>query len=164
MQVRQAAVADAEAIARVHVQTWQAAYAHVFGHERLDGLDVSRRIARWTRSLSGGETAFVAEEDGLIVAFVSVGAARDLDGVGELYAIYAVPEAWGAGAGTALMRVATDALRESGYSEAILWVLEDNPRARRFYEREGWSLDGARKEDEFLGLRVAEVRYRIKLG
>ena len=42
-------------------------------------------------------------------------------------------------------------------------MLEDNPRARRFYEREGWTLDGARKEDEFLGLTVAEVRYRIQL-
>ena len=49
------------------------------------------------------------------------------------------------------------------YPEAVLWVLEDNPRARRFYEREGWDLDGARKEDEFLGVRVAEVRYSIRL-
>jgi len=52
------------------------------------------------------------------------------------------------------------ALRESGYREVILWVLEDNPRARRFYEREGWALDGGRKEDEFLGVQVTEVRYR----
>ena len=40
-------------------------------------------------------------------------------------------------------------------------MAEDNPRARRFYEREGWTLDGARKEDELLGATVAEVRYRI---
>jgi hypothetical protein len=59
-------------------------------------------------------------------------------------------------------RHADDALCEAGYDEAIL-MLEDNPRARRFYEREGWTLDGARKEDEFLGLTVAEVRYRIQL-
>ena len=42
-------------------------------------------------------------------------------------------------------------------------MLEDNPRARRFYEREGWDIDGARTEDEFLGVRVAEVRYRLTL-
>jgi hypothetical protein len=40
-------------------------------------------------------------------------------------------------------------------------VLEDNPRARRFYEREGWALDGGRKEEELLGTIVAEVRYRL---
>ena len=39
-------------------------------------------------------------------------------------------------------------------------MLEDNPRARRFYEREGWVLDGERKGDEFLGVAVTEVRYR----
>jgi ribosomal protein S18 acetylase RimI-like enzyme len=65
--------------------------------------------------------------------------------------------------GTALMAAGIEALRELGYSEVILWVLEDNPRARRFYEREGWALDGSRKDDEFLGVPVTEVRYRRSL-
>jgi hypothetical protein len=55
------------------------------------------------------------------------------------------------------------ALRGRGYLEAILWVLDDNPRARRFYEREGWALDGERKVEPHLGVDVAEVRYRISL-
>jgi RimJ/RimL family protein N-acetyltransferase len=42
-------------------------------------------------------------------------------------------------------------------------VLEDNPRARRFYEREGWSHDGGEREEEFLGVPISEVRYRITL-
>jgi hypothetical protein len=42
-------------------------------------------------------------------------------------------------------------------------VLEDNPRARRFYELAGWSVDGAVKQDEFLETLVREVRYRIEL-
>jgi hypothetical protein len=58
------------------------------------------------------------------------------------------------------MAAALATLRER-YATSILWVAEDNPRARRFYEREGWTLDGARKEDELLGVTVAEVRYRI---
>jgi GNAT superfamily N-acetyltransferase len=89
--------------------------------------------------------------------------AYDDDQVGELYAIYALPEAWGTGAGRTLIRAGVQALREAGYRAAILWVLEDNPRARHFYEREGWELDGAAKEDDFLGIRVAEVRYRLTL-
>lgn len=163
METRRASLADAAEIAAVHVRTWQASYAHVFGSERLAGLDVDRRVEGWTRALNAGEPVFVADDDGRVVGFVSVGAASDLDGIGELYAIYALPEAWGSGAGSALMRAAIDALRDAGYREAILWVLEDNPRARRFYEREGWEADGARKEDDFLGVRVAEVRYRMQL-
>ena len=83
---------------------------------------------------------------------------------GELYAIYVLPQAWGSGAGAALMREAVAGLREAFDGDAVLWVLEDNPRARRFYEREGWRLDGGRKRDTFLGVEVGEVRYRLSAG
>ena len=45
----------------------------------------------------------------------------------------------------------------------MLWVLDDNPRARRFYELAGWRLDGGVKEDTFDTL-VREVRYRIAVA
>ena len=163
MEIRRASVADAAGIASVHVRTWQAAYAHIFGSERLAQLDVRRRVEGWTRVLADGEPVFVADDDGRVVAFVSVGACGELEGVGELYAIYALPEAWGSGAGAGLMRAAVEQLGADGYREAILWVLEDNPRARRFYEREGWYADGGRKEDDFFRVPVTEVRYRIRL-
>ena len=59
------------------------------------------------------------------------------------------------------MQAGLDAMRAAGYRDAILYVLEDNPRARRFYEREGWALDGGTKRDEFLGVEVTELRYRL---
>jgi len=77
--------------------------------------------------------------------------------------IYVAPDAWGAGAGQALMGEVLQRLREDGFSEAILWVLEDNPRTRRFYELAGWQPDGGVKEEEWLGTLVREVRYRISL-
>jgi GNAT superfamily N-acetyltransferase len=156
VEIRRASVSDAAEIAAVHVRTWQAAYQNVFGTERLAGLDTPRRIAGWTRALEEGEPIFVADDDGSVVGFVALGAC-------EVRAIYALPEAWGSGAGPDLMRAAIAQLRDDGCVEASLWVLEDNPRARRFYEREGWDVDGARKEDDFLGVRVAELRYRISL-
>lgn len=164
MEVRRASVADAAGIAEVHVRTWQAAYTHAFPKDFLERLDVSAREQRWREWLSEGQDVFVAERDERIVAFVWVGPSRDPHADGELYAIYALPEAWGTGAGTSLMRAGLEALRDAGHLEAILWVLEDNPRARRFYEREGWQFDDGHKEDELLGFRVAEVRYRIRLG
>jgi GNAT superfamily N-acetyltransferase len=164
VDIRRAAVADADAIAHVHTRTWQAAYEHVFGAERLAGMDDRARAARWRRWLDEGETAFVAEHEGRVVGFVWVGASREPDAQGELYAIYVLPEAWGTEAGGGLMRAGVQAMRDAGHDDAVLWVLEDNPRARRFYEREGWWLDEGRKDGEFLGTRVPEVRYRIRLG
>lgn len=159
MLVRPARRDDAAAIADIHVETWQAAYEHVFGAERLAGI--GDRRAQWDERLAEarpGSQTFVAEDAGRVRGFVSVGDSRDEPGKGELYAIYVLPEAWGSGAGPALMSTALEELR--GYSSATLWVLEDNPRARRFYEREGWILDGGRREEEILGVTVAEVRYR----
>jgi ribosomal protein S18 acetylase RimI-like enzyme len=163
VEIRRARLADAAAIAEVHVRTWQAAYEHLFGAERLATLTVERRLPMWKEILNDdGTIAFVAE-DRRIVGLATVGPSRDDDAEGELYAIYVEPGAWGTAAGPALMRAGVDALRESGYRDAILWVLEDNPRARRFYEREGWSLDCGRREGEHLGIETVEVRYRIAL-
>jgi hypothetical protein len=47
--------------------------------------------------------------------------------------------------------------------EAMLWVLEGNPRTRRFHELAGWRLDGAAKDETVLDMPVREVRYRIAL-
>jgi GNAT superfamily N-acetyltransferase len=156
---------DAAAVAEVHVRTWQAAYEHVFGAELLAGVTVEQRLPMWRQILRDAEqTAFVAESEGGIVGWCTVGPSRDPDADGELWGIYVLPGSWGAGAGTALLAAGVEVLRESGCREVILWVLEDNPRARRFYEREGWTLDGEYKEDQFLGVTVPEVRYRLKLG
>src|SRR5260221_14420270 len=100
MEIRRATVADAPGIADVHVRTWQGAYEHVFGAERLAGIDLERRTANWERALIDGATAFVAEKDGTVVGFASVRSA-------ELDSIYVLPGAWGGGAGTWLIRAAT---------------------------------------------------------
>jgi len=158
--VRPARREDAAAIADIHVRTWQAAYEHVFGAERLAG--VGDRRTQWEERLANpppGRQVFVSEDDGRVTGFVSVGDSRDEPGKGELFAIYVLPVAWGSGAGSALMATALEALR--AYPSATLWVLEDNPRARRFYAREGWILDGGRRDEEILGVTVTEVRYRI---
>lgn len=168
MNVRLAEPEDAGAIAGVHLETWRTGYERVFGRERLEGLaeQLPAREARWSRYLEEGRsTTFVAELDGDVAGFASVGAAREEDNpaAGELWAIYVLPALWGRGAGRALLAAATEHLRAQGYVEAMLWVLDDNPRARRFYELSGWRSDGGLKAETHLGLEVTEVRYRRSL-
>ena len=165
MQVRPARPGDVDAIVEVHVGSWRAAYAHVFGADRLATIDVGRRRVIAERMVAAKDSALFVAEDagGRVVGFSSAGRSRDADAEAELHAIYVLPEAWGSGAGAALLRAAVEALRAAGHADAVLWVLEDNPRARRFYEREGWRPDGARKVETYLGVEVAEVRYRRAL-
>jgi ribosomal protein S18 acetylase RimI-like enzyme len=98
-----------------------------------------------------------------MLGFVSIGPSRDEEGIGELYAIYVDPDEWSRGAGRALIARAERRLAEE-YTEATLWVLEDNPRARRFYEAAGWQTDGARQTVVRLGVSPPEVRYRKRLA
>jgi GNAT superfamily N-acetyltransferase len=163
MQIRRARLDDAAAIAGVHVRTWQAAYEHVFGAERLADIDLAGREGLARRFATDADhDAFVAEEDGRIVGFVASGPREEDAGEQrEIFAIYVLPDFWGTDAAPGLMHAALDALRARGTPDAILWVLDDNPRARRFYEREGWQADGS-AESEYLGLTVPLVRYRIR--
>ena len=58
------------------------------------------------------------------------------------------------------MDAAVRALSER-WDEAMLWVATENPRARRFYERCGWIVDGERVDESIPGASVAETRYRL---
>jgi len=164
--VREATVADADAIGRVQVETWRTAYAGLLPRETIDAFDVGARQAMWREGLARtpqpGSATFVALVEDEVVGFSTVGASYSEDGTGELYAIYVDPSRWGSGAGRALIERAEASLRESGFASALLWVLEGNERAERFYRAAGWEHDGE-KEDDFQGATVIELRYRKRL-
>jgi GNAT superfamily N-acetyltransferase len=164
MIVRLAKVADAEGLERIRIRGWQTAYRTIFPPEELDALEVE--WSRWEKQIRQpppGWTNLVAEDDGTLLGFAVVGPSRDQEGIGELYGLYVDPLAWSRGVGRALIERAEERLAEV-YAEATLWVLEDNPRARNFYERAGWALDGAREGFERLGVSVPQVRYRKALS
>jgi len=171
MDIRPARMQDVPEIAVVHVRSWQAAYQGLLPQAYLDGLDPSQRIGQWERSLSAAEWpdggTLVAGAGGHLSGFVSYGPARDDDAdsrrAGEIYAIYLLPAAWGEGIGRELMAAALGRLGEAGFDPVILWVLDSNARARRFYEAGGWLADGAAKRDDSFGVPMTEVRYRKSL-
>ena len=153
MDIRPARIQDVPQIAAVHVRSWQAAYRGLLPQAYLDGLDPGQRIGRWERSVSATDRSYgetlVADAAGRLSGFVSYGPARDDDTdsqpAGEIYAIYLVPAAWDEGIGKQLMMTALDRLGKAGFDQVILWVLDSNVRARRFYEAGGWRADGAAK-------------------
>lgn len=172
VRVRQAVVADAEPIAEVHVRAWQGAYQGLMPQEYLEGLSIADHATWWSRRLEGlpdGQRSVVVSVDDRVVGFASYGRPRDTDlrgngRVGELYAINLHPLAWGTGAGSVLLAHTHEELAEMGFSWAVLWVVPGNVRARRFYEREGWSAEHVERTAQVRGVTVPEVRYRRPLG
>ena len=164
--VRTARLGDAETMGRTHAESWRAAYVGVVPQAHLDALDTKECIADWRGAIEANPEPehgrrLVVEVDGEVVGIALVVPDRDgADGVGEIPIIYVQPSAWGIGAGYSLMAECEAELQRRGFAEAVLWVLEDNPRAHRFYERQGWRTDGGRKVDEIGGVELAEIRYR----
>ena len=168
MFIRLAAPADASAIARIHVETWQAAYRGLVPQALLDGLNVAHRRERWHGILTKKEsTTFVASLPSGIIGFGSLMPSRDQDAarqsVAEIAALYVSPAHWRQGAGQALCAALLTLARRDGFAAVTLWVLKANTPARDFYVRVGFTLEGAEKIQNFDGHDLIEVRYRQTL-
>ncbi|WP_424531661.1 GNAT family N-acetyltransferase [Sphaerisporangium viridialbum] len=164
-EVREMREQDIETVSSVRVAGWRTAYAGILPQAYLDGLsaeqDARGRRKRFARA--GGDTLdLVAEDSGTVVGWLAMGPCRDDDagpGDGEVYAFYVRPDRIGTGAGRALAAAALRAARERSYERLLLWVLEDNLRARRFYGSAGYVPEGSRSLWEVAGVAVPELRY-----
>lgn len=169
MVIRRATVDDALAVATIHVRAWQAAYKGIVPPAFLESLSVEDREARWRKNLTEGASAmYVAEEANGVVGWASVGGCRDPDATpatGELWAIYVAPSRWHHGVGRALWVRARSHLEAARCSNVVVWVLEDNHLARRFYEAVGFAAEpDLTKVIEIGGAGLREVRLRGPLG
>ncbi len=169
--VRPATPADAADIAHIHVTTWQQAYDGLLPAALLDSLSLEQRTAYWTDFLAAvpaDSAVAVAEVDERVVGFVGTCPSRDEDAdpatTGEVAAIYLLRPWWDRGIGAQLLVAGEEAVAASGRTEATLWVLADNERARAAYERHGWIADGATRVEDLHGRLVTEVRYWRSLG
>jgi GNAT superfamily N-acetyltransferase len=172
MLIRRAAPGDGPAVADVEVRSWRAAYPGIVPQDHLDAMDVQQRGARWSDWIAGaarpGAGLLLAEDGGGAVAFAcfapvgeSGEEAGGAGGPAELEAFFSVPEVWGSGVNRRLIADVHRAVAGAGYTEAVLWVLRDNPRARRFYAAHGWEADGTVTEEGPLSGRVLpRLRYR----
>ncbi|MBI5609032.1 MAG: GNAT family N-acetyltransferase [Deltaproteobacteria bacterium] len=167
--LRRAVAADAPAIAAVHVEGWRWGYRGLLPADELAAQDVVRRTGQWHEWLVPGaaQLVWVAEHRGAVVGFVAAGPARDVGlpaTCGEVLALYLAERAAGSGAGRELLRTAEAGLLQTGFDQAILWVLGSNRRARDFYRRQGWQPDGALHREGGRCGGQEQVRYAKVLG
>lgn len=170
VEIRVAEIGDVPGIAEVQVRTSQAAYRGHVPDAVLDALSVDTRIEVWNTILSESSwpapAILVADDNARIAGFVHLCPSRDHDAgpeIGEVAAIYLMPEHWGKGWGQALLDRAVATLQLAGFCAATLWVLDFNARARRFYEAGGWQADGATRVESRASYSRCELRYRRAL-
>lgn len=158
--IRRAEVTDAPAIAAIHVQSWRETYTGLIAPDFLSRMtDESARQNReksWQATISQGrEDVFVAEQGGEVVAFASVGPARDHPGyASELMTLYSLQRVQRQGIGKALLRAVMEQVRGQGGKNLALWVLASNP-TRQWYAAQGAREAGEKVDGELLEVRMA---------
>ncbi|WP_433374863.1 N-acetyltransferase family protein [Actinoplanes sp. CA-142083] len=156
--------ADLPPVGALHFRSRADAYAHILPAETLAAPPAAALAAWWAERWKWERDTHrltVAEDFDRIVGFTYVGPS-EIEGAAELYAIHVDPVVVGTGVGRLLMENALEQFGEIG-DHAVLWVLEANERARRFYERGGWKADGETRVEAISGQPVPQMRYRREL-
>lgn len=149
---------DRFAISHIYEESWKFAYKNIIPQSYLESIPVGR----WASNLDKeGMNNLVLIEDGMFVGTSCYCKSRfsDFSNWGEIVSIYFLPQYIGKGYGKLLLDVVVKELEHLGFDDIFLWVLEDNARARKFYEKAGFTLSGKYLDDNIGGKELREMQY-----
>jgi ribosomal protein S18 acetylase RimI-like enzyme len=162
LHVRKARQDDAQAIARVYIDSWHDTYAAILPTPLLCAMTPRGQSARWRSAIlaRGREAVLVADcATHGVVGMASFGPSRDRDlGFdGEIYTLYVDPMFFGCGTGRALLSGCFEMMHGRSYASCIIWAHAKNP-ARFFYEKMGGRLT-AERTARMMGDAVPETAF-----
>lgn len=159
-QTRLANPGDGLAISKVHQTAWQFAYQGIIPHLALQRMIQKRDCAWWEQMLARKTAILVTLVYNNIVGYATYGQNRipTLPGNGEVYELYVRPEYHGMGLGTDLFLAARKQLLTNQLVGSVVWVLEDNHQAIRFYKNAGGKAL-ATGHEWFDGTKVIKLAY-----
>lgn len=144
--IRYANLGDAEILGKIHSKSAQAGFKGIIPDNILeDVFSVERRTKRFINEISEGspKTAIVFEKN-KPAGLISFGRCRyrnDDKSWIEIWRVYLMQEFWGSGVAEELIKWGINEITKENFKNIELWVLEENMRARRFYEKIGFKND-----------------------
>ena len=147
IRLRDAGPADAAILARLGRETFTETFGHLYSPENLAAFLASHSEENWRRELSDPAFAVrLAEDEGAPAAYAKVGPPTlPFEPRGpsiELRQFYVLKPWQGSGVAHDLMQWAIAEAKARGAADLYLSVFVDNHRARRFYERYGFTFVG----------------------
>lgn len=147
-----------EEISNIYEQSWKYAYKGIIPQDYLDSI----QSGQWCKAFDNPERyTLVMLKDDKIIGTSSYCKSRweKYKDWGEIISIYFLPEYMGKGYGKSLLEKAVEELKAMGFETIFLWVLEDNHRARHFYEKCGFKNSGEYYDDKIGGKQLRELQY-----
>lgn len=152
---------DIEQIVDINIKAWKKEYKGIIDDEILNNLNRQEKIKKWKKSYNKGNV-IVAEESGTILGYCryddrAVYENTDIDS--EIIAIYVDCDKLGNGIGRKLVEYVKNDLKNKNKTKMVIWCLEKNQNARKFYEKIGGNLISDEKYFEKDGKKYKEVAY-----
>ncbi len=145
-------------ISKIYESSWQSAYKGMIPQDYLDSIPAGQ----WADGISkAGLNSLVLIERGRMIGTASFSQSRweKYSDYGEVVSIYFLPDCIGKGYGRLLLHKCIEELKKCGFIKVLLWVLEDNHRARKFYEKNGFLCSGVFMDADIGGKGIREVLY-----
>lgn len=147
--------------AYVHWYCWKTVYAGMVDQAYLEQLTLEKMEEKAFHST---DNVLVAKDDGRVVGFVGYGKSEEAGPeAGEIFTLYVLPAYFGMGLGLKLMNAALERLQD--YRQIRVWLLKENKRAVRFYQKCGFIPDGNEKLSKMgaVGIRMTLNRSAADL-
>lgn len=165
--IRKAKTSDANAIARVHIASWQVVYRGHVPDEVLNNLSLNEREQMWHELLEKNVNVLVVLKDNNLVGFISFGPSRDTHDdplhVAEITALYIMPNEWRNGFGKTLLTTAISSITKNNFRTVILWVVDSNQQAKNFYEINGFKNSHEMKVEKREKYSVRQAKYIFEI-
>jgi GNAT superfamily N-acetyltransferase len=167
--LRPALPRDAERITNVLAEGFESSRS--FGPPGWEPPDPHAELERLRAALAGKDVwCLVAEDAGEIAGHVAIMPSRihphpsDDDAMAQLWQLFVREPWWGSGLATALHAEAVREAGARGFTSMRLFTPDAHARARRFYEREGWTPAGAPFDGLGFGMPLLEYRRAISIS
>jgi GNAT superfamily N-acetyltransferase len=161
VRIREATLADAEAISLLHATSWRSAYRGLLSDEYLDNDLFGERRKYWLAKMpvvSEKEFVLIAEVNETMVGFIAVMDIPEKGYSALVDNLHVIPSLKGSGIGSEMLRHAARRLLASGRNSFYLWVLEGNTDAGKFYLAKGGK-SADQHTSEFGGKVVTATRF-----
>lgn len=163
IDIRYAKKEDADSFSLIYSKSYQTAFQGIIPQNILENVfSIEKRREGFLKEISEGSpnNVIMFDKDKL-VGILTYGKPKGDnldDSFVEIWRIFIIPDYWGKGMGKKLMDWALVELFQKNYKNISLWVIEDNLRARSFYESLGYYHDGTTRIIN-VGKELKDLRY-----
>lgn len=148
-QIRCVRQGDEQTLAYIQTESWKVAFHDILEPEILTRCtDIDKATLMYKRLLTDNiGNGYLLEAEGTphCIAWWDDCREADMPEYAELICIHSLSDRWRKGYGSKMMEKVLQDISDAGYAKVMLWVFEENKRARQFYEKHGFTTHGKSK-------------------